>query len=49
MDGGFARRKFQDTEAAVELLGLRVGLVLDGASAATISGATSSLMPPSNT
>src|SRR5499427_4952675 len=31
LDGGFARREFQDTEAAVELLGLRVGLVRDGA------------------
>src|SRR5262249_19479324 len=31
LDGGFARRKFQDTEAAVELLDLRVGLVRDGA------------------
>src|SRR4029450_13614860 len=31
LDGGCARREFQDTEAAVELLGLRVGLVRDGA------------------
>src|SRR5215467_1475487 len=31
LDSGFARRQFQDTEAAVELLGLRVGLVGDGA------------------
>src|SRR5262249_47513431 len=31
LDGGSARREFQDTEAAVELLGLRVGLVRDGA------------------
>src|SRR5262245_38003758 len=30
-DGGLARREFQDAEAAVELLGLRVGLVRDGA------------------
>src|SRR5262247_1264426 len=30
-DGGFAGREFQDTEAAVELLGLRVGLVRDSA------------------
>src|SRR5438045_6573742 len=30
-DGGFARREFQDAEAAVELLGLRIGLVRDGA------------------
>src|SRR5262249_11405018 len=31
LDGGFTRREFQDAEAAVELLGLRVGLVRDGA------------------
>ena len=31
LDGGFARREFQDAEAAVELLGLRVGLVRYGA------------------
>src|SRR5215471_2025718 len=29
LDRGFARREFQDAEAAVELLGLRVGLVRD--------------------
>ena len=29
LDGGIARREFQDTEAAVELLGLRVCLVRD--------------------
>jgi hypothetical protein len=31
LDGGFARREFQDTEAAIELLGLRVRLVRNGA------------------
>src|SRR5438067_7638969 len=31
LDRGLARREFQDTEAAVELLGLRVGLIRDGA------------------
>src|SRR5215813_3656341 len=31
LDGGFARREFQNAEAAVELPGLRVGLGRDGA------------------
>src|SRR3954463_2041929 len=31
LDGGFARRELQDTEAAVELPGLRISLVRDGA------------------
>jgi hypothetical protein len=49
LDGGFARRQFQDAEAAVELPGLGVRFVRDGPSAATIDGATPSLMPPPNT